>query len=106
MKVDNKPKKWSCINCRNFREKVVSRKDIEGISKRVFQRAIKEHDYNRLNLKFPLTNGIFRKIRKFGKIKILFCLHGKFKRSAYEYKGKPELSSVTSRKGKCPNYDK
>ncbi|MFA5115723.1 MAG: hypothetical protein WC486_00375 [Candidatus Omnitrophota bacterium] len=100
-------KKWSCENCKNLKRKTVTKKDLEGISKRVFLKAKDMHDYERLGLKFLLTYGLYIKVNRKAKndgCAIFYCKNDLFKRRAYEVKENMKDSSVINKEDKCPRY--
>jgi len=96
----------TCLRCINLKCRVVTKDNLKNISKRAFQKAIKEQDYQGLNLSFPLTNGLYRKINKLGECRIVYCRAGLFRRKAYEYKDSFENGSVIKKGKICRQYYK
>ena len=97
----------SCWNCLNLKTQTVTRKRLSKISKRCFQKAIKDHDYQRLDLGFPLTCRLFNRAKAAegpGQLQIFYCREGLFARHAYEVKDNSRSSSTTNRGEECPSY--
>jgi hypothetical protein len=101
-------KKWSCENCKNLKRKTVTKKDLEGISKRDLLKAKSMLAYGSLGLKFLITYGLYVKINRITKDKgcvIYYCKKDLFKRRAYELKDNFVDNSVINRKRKCRKYN-
>lgn len=99
-----KPKTWSCKNCRYFKQHTVGREDLKRVSKQKLQKSVREGHTRMLDLEFPINYGIFKKVRKLGRLKIAYCAQNLFKRCAYEFKKGFLKGSVTTRRSPCPKY--
>lgn len=109
MSYNEKLKKWSCDNCKNLKTREVMKEDLEDVSKRALLKAKKMCDYEKLALRFPITYGLYVKVkRKVGNkgCMIFYCKKNLFKRRAYEVKGNLKDNSIINKEKQCPEYDR
>ena len=104
MGYNERLKKWSCENCKELKQKTVTKKDLKDINKNILREAIKGHNYERLKLEFPFTDELYRKVRREGECTIFYCTKGLFRRRVYQVKENFKDNSIINKENRCPRY--
>lgn len=89
---------YSCQNCQNLKQKVVTKSDIGRASKYKIEKALKARDPDSLGLMFPFNLTVYKRVLKDEKCPILYCSERMFNRDLYIYRDNLDLDEVIPNK--------
>lgn len=97
--------KYSCRNCVNLKTKVITKSDLTGISKLNVEQALKAHDPDSLDLMFPFNMTVYKRIKKDGRCKIIYCGEHLFNRDLYIFRENMDIDKlIPHKRSPCLKY--
>jgi hypothetical protein len=93
---------YSCCNCSNLKNRVITKEHISAIKKDKVNRALKDHDPDSLGLDFPFNMTIYKRVSSHGECKIIYCGEHMLQRGAYIYRENSE--NITPEIAPCSKY--
>ena len=96
---------YSCSNCSNLKNRVITKEHISAIKGDKISRALKEHNPDSLGLDFPFNMTVYKRVLKDGECPIIYCSQRMFNRDLYIHRENLDISSVYPSQDKpCPKY--
>ncbi|MCM8779815.1 MAG: hypothetical protein NC914_01520, partial [Candidatus Omnitrophica bacterium] len=65
--------KYSCLNCANLKTMIISRSAFNQLSREKIARALANHDPDALGLAFPFNMTVYKRVKKDGFCRIIYC---------------------------------
>ena len=93
---------YSCCNCSNLKNRVITKEHISAIKKDKIIHALVERDPDSLDLNFPFNLTIYKRILKHGDCKIFYCSEHMLQRDAYV--ARENSKDITPEIVPCPKY--
>ena len=95
-------RQFTCTNCTNFKTRIVTGGNLGKLPKAKVRSAIRNHDLESLALSFPLNFSAYKKVKRDGECKILFCSQDMLKRDLYI--DRDNAGSIRPEIRPCPRY--